>query len=114
MWLSTENIYWYRNHYLTSDEEAKTYLVSPLLMENLSGLPPALIITAEYDVLRDEGEAYANRLIKASIPVRYTNYKGMLHDFVSVPGLFDKAKEAVNEICTTLKCVFYKEKQLQL
>ena len=77
-----------------------------MLAEKLSGLPYTLIITAEYDVLRDEGESYANRLEEESVVVKYTNYKGMLHDFVTLPGIFNKAKEAINEICSTLRMVF--------
>ncbi len=106
LWLSTTNIHWYRDHYLKNNDQAKTYLASPLLAEKLSGLPFTLIITAEYDVLRDEGESYANRLEEASVVVKYTNYKGMLHDFVTLPGLFNKAKEAINEICSTLRMIF--------
>lgn len=106
LWLSTTNIHWFRNHYLENNEQAITYLASPLLAEKLSGLPPTLIITAEYDVLRDEGEAYANRLEAESVFIKYTNYNGMLHDFVILPGIFNKAKEAINEICSTLRINF--------
>lgn len=106
LWLSTANMIWYRNHYLQNQEQAKTVLVSPLLAEDLSGLPPALIITAEFDVLRDEGEAYANRLRAAEVPVQCTRYNGMLHDFVTLPGVFPRAKDAIDEICTSLHKTF--------
>ncbi len=106
LWLSTANMIWYRNHYLQNQEQAKTYLVSPLIAEDLSGLPPTLIITAEFDVLRDEGEAYANRLRAAGVPVQCTRYNGMLHDFVTLPGVFPRAKDAIDEICTTLQTAF--------
>ena len=106
LWLSTANIYWYRNHYLNNIEEAKSYMVSPMQAENLSGLPPAIIIAAEYDVLRDEAKLYAERLAATSVPVKYSEYKGMLHDFVTLPGLFDRATEAINEINETLKFYF--------
>lgn len=108
LWLSTKNINWYRSHYLESMEQAKDNFVSPLLAKNLGGLPPALIITAEFDVLRDEGEAYAARLKSAGIDVKLIRYSGMLHDFVTLPGLFDKAKEAIAEICESLQKAFYK------
>lgn len=108
LWLSTENIGWYRNHYLQNIEQAKSPMVSPLLAESLKGLPPALVLTAEFDVLRDEGKALADRLEQDGVQVIYTCYKGMLHDFVSVPGLFDKAKEAIDEICVSIKNAFNK------
>ncbi len=106
LWLSTQNIIWYRDHYLANKEQAKINLVSPMLAKNLSGLPPALIITAEFDVLRDEGEAFANRLKDEDINVQCSRYNGMLHDFVVLPGLFDKAKDAIEEICSSLRKVF--------
>lgn len=108
LWLSTANICWYRNHYLQSAGEASNELVSPLLAKNITGLPPTLIIAAEYDVLVDEGNAYAKCLIGEDVPVKYSLYYGMLHDFVVLPGLFDKAKDAINEICAELKSVFNK------
>ncbi len=108
LWLSAKSIDWYRSHYFENMEQAKGHFASPLLAENLKGLPPALIITAEFDVLRDEGEAYAVRLKDANINVKLSRYKGMLHDFVVLPGLFDKAKEAIAEICASLRTVFYK------
>jgi len=110
LWLSTANIYWYRNHYLEKPEQAQKYLASPFLAEKLYGLPFTFIITAEFDVLRDEGEVFALRLESESVPVKYKYYKGMLHDFVTLPGLFDVAKEAVSEICNTLKEIFVLEK----
>jgi acetyl esterase len=106
IWLSTQNVHWYRQHYLQNLEQAATPMVSPLLAEDLSGVPPALVITAEFDVLRDEGELYAKRLQEEGISVQYTRYQGMLHDFVILPGLFDRAKEAIDEICLALKNAF--------
>ncbi|MBI2419971.1 MAG: alpha/beta hydrolase [Ignavibacteriales bacterium] len=105
-WLPLVNINWYRNHYLENIGQAASHLVSPLLAEKLDGLPRALIITSEFDVLRDEGEKYANQLEAESVFVKYSNYKGVLHDFVVLPGKFERAKEAINEICSTLREVF--------
>lgn len=107
LWLSRSSINWYRNYYLNNKEQAFSFLASPLLSTNLSGLPSALIITAEFDVLRDEGEKYAGYLKANGIPVHYKCYNGVLHDFVLLPGVFDKARLAINEICTTLKKIFY-------
>ncbi len=103
LWLSTKNMRWYKNHYLQNDEQAKSYLVSPGLIEDVTGFPPALVLTAEFDVLHDEGEEYANRLKEAGIQVKYFCYEGMLHDFVILPGKFDRAKLAIKEICDSLK-----------
>lgn len=106
VWLSRASMEWYRKQYLQSEEQAKWYSVSPLLADDLSGLPPALIITAEFDVLRDEGEAYAQRLAQQGVSAQCTRYAGMLHDFVVLPGLFERAHNAINEICQTLQAAF--------
>jgi len=109
LWLSTKTMRWYKNHYLQNEEQAKSYLVSPGLIEDVKGFPPALVLTAEFDVLHDEGEEYANRLKEAGIQVKYNCYEGMLHDFVILPGKFDRAKLAINEICDSLKEAFRTE-----
>ena len=106
LWLSTEGIYWYRNQYLNIEEERFLPHVSPLLNNNLKGLPPALIITSEFEVLRHEGETYAERLKTEGIDVKCTRYEGTLHDFVTLPGLFSRANDAIKEICHNLREVF--------
>lgn len=81
-WLSTDAMKWFWNAYLPNEEERKKYTVSPLQasLEQLKGLPPALIITNEYDVLRDEGEAYAHKLMKAGVNVTAIRLLGTIHD----------------------------------
>lgn len=81
-WLSKEAMKWFWNAYLPNEEERKKYTVSPLQasIEQLKGLPPALIITNEYDVLRDEGEAYAHKLMEAGVNTVAIRLLGSIHD----------------------------------
>ncbi len=93
---------WFWQQYLESDEDGKNPYASPLLADNLRGLPPAHIVTAGHDVLRDEGEAYAARLIEAGVPTTQIQYEGMIHGFVNLAGLFDTSKQAARDIATVL------------
>lgn len=108
LWASKVSMLWSRDLYLQNPEQAFDPRVSPLLAKDLSGLVPTHIMTAEFDVLRDQGEAYAERLQEAGVPVTCTHHRGMLHDFVTVPGLFDQAWKAIDEICAALKTAFKK------
>jgi acetyl esterase len=76
---------------------------TPILAEDLSGLPPALVLTAEFDPLRDEGEAYGRRLQEAGVPTTITRYDGMIHGFASMPSLIDRARDAHAEISTAIR-----------
>lgn len=82
---------WFRDHYLSNAEEARDPHASPLLARDVSGLPTALILTAECDPLRDEGEAYAKRLEEAGVRVTCTRYTGMIHPFFSLSGVIPQA-----------------------
>ncbi|SRR5579875_113411 len=101
--LTAAGMRWFWGHYLNDEAEADNPYVSPLRAANLRGLPPALIITAEYDVLRDEGERYGQRLAEAGVPTRVTRYDGMHHGFFQMYGLVDKAKQALEEVAAWLK-----------
>ena len=83
-WLSREAMKWFWDSYAPQQSARKEPTASPLQasLDQLSGLPPALIITDENDVLRDEGEAYAHKLMAAGVPVTATRYLGTIHDFV--------------------------------
>ena len=82
------------------------YLVSPLYAPDLADLPPALVITADRDVLRDDGRAYAERLLAAGVPTRYSNYERMPHGFLSIPRLCPPASRALDEIARELSGTF--------
>ncbi|OCT15734.1 alpha/beta hydrolase [Paenibacillus pectinilyticus] len=80
--------------------------VSPLLAEDVSGLPATLVIEAEYDYLRLEGEAYARRLIRAGVPTKMIRYNGVDHAFMDKIGLYPQAEDCMNEIAKGLKALF--------
>ena len=100
--LTASEMAWFRDHYLARREDALSPQASPLLAKDLQGLPPALVITAECDPLRDEGEAYAKRLEEAGVPVRCTRYAGMVHPFFSLVGGVRQSKEAIAEVAAAV------------
>ena len=96
--LTRREMQWFWNHYVSTVEQMREPYASPLLAPSLSGLPPALILTAEYDPLCDEGEAYAAALERAGVPVTLRRYDGMIHSFVRRVDQFDAAHAAIQEI----------------
>ena len=94
---------WFCDQYLNCEEDRLNPLVSPLLTPDLSSLPPALVITAEFDALRDGGESYAKRLKKAGVSVKCTRYKGMIHGFMSMDGLLSQARTGIEEASAALR-----------
>ena len=105
--LARDGMKWFWDQYTTSESERAEITASPLraTTEQLTGLPPALIITAEADVLRDEGEAYAAKLRAAGVPVTATRYLGIIHDFVMVNSLHHThaAQAAIAQAVAALK-----------
>jgi acetyl esterase len=93
-----DDLAWYYRTYYGTDRNLENPDVSPLFARSLAGLPPALIITAECDTLRDEAKAYADRLRSAGVRVDYTCYPGMLHGFLQMGGLVGEAHAALDEI----------------
>src|SRR5438309_822181 len=87
--LTRESCRWFWANYLNSDEDGRNPYASPLQADDLAGLPPAFIVTCEYDPLRDEGEAYGERLRAAGVPARVSRYDGMIHGFLWMGGVLD-------------------------
>jgi acetyl esterase len=104
--LTAKAMRWFWGHYLGESSDGAHPYASPLRAPDLRRLPPALIQTAEYDPLRDEGEAYARRLQDAGVPVTLTRYDGMIHGFASLTATFPQAGTALAEIVTVLRAAF--------
>ncbi|MFC3960997.1 alpha/beta hydrolase [Nocardia jiangsuensis] len=109
--LARDGMKWFWDQYTPSAEDRAQITASPLRAstEQLAGLPPALVITAEADVLRDEGEAYAAKLRAAGVPVTAVRYGGIVHDFVMLNTLHDTeaAKAAVAQAVATLRAALH-------
>ena len=96
---------WFRDHYLADAATARDWRVSPLLTTDLGRLPPALVVTAEFDVLRSEGEAYAKRLADAGVPTELARYDGMIHGFASMAGALDVGRQVRSDMARWLRGV---------
>ena len=92
--LSAAAMRWFWAQYTGAAAEP---LVSPLLAGSLEGLPPAVVVTAGCDILRDEGEEYARRLAAAGVPVTLRRYEGMIHGFLAHAGVIDRARDAFGD-----------------
>ena len=104
--LTRDTMKWFWKHYLSDPAQGAHPHASPLRALDLSGLPPVLVITAEYDPLRDEGELYADKLRAAGVPTAMTRYDGVNHGFMFWVGVADKAGAAMNEACEWLRGAF--------
>jgi acetyl esterase len=91
-------IRWFKDHYLNAPEDAEDWRASPARVENLAGLPPAYVLTAGADPLRDEGEEFANRLKDAGVPMNYRTFPGQFHGFFTMGKLLPQANVAAREI----------------
>jgi acetyl esterase len=103
--LTREAMRWFWNHYLAREDDGGQLFASPLRAD-LRGLPPALVITAEYDPLRDEGEAFAAKLSQAGVTVTLTRYPGQVHGFFRLTPILDGARAAVDEVAGALRKTF--------
>lgn len=106
--LSKEKVEWYTGKYLSRNSDRYDILVSPLLNEDMKDLPPSCIATAEYDVLRDEGEEYAEKLYDSGVPVRCIRYGGLIHAFLNMDGVIDKVDYVFTDISNIIKDYFEK------
>jgi acetyl esterase len=92
--LTTAALHWFMDNYIPDSEDRKDPKASPMLRENLAGLPPALVISAEFDPLVDENEAYAKRLKEAGVSCDYVCFSGMIHPFFTLGGIVEDSAKA--------------------
>jgi acetyl esterase len=104
--LTRDAIDYFARHYLADRREGRQPHASPLLADSLEGLPPAFVLTAECDPLRDQGEAYAARLERAGVRVQLKRYDGMIHPFFSLGGIIDSGRAAVADAASALREAF--------
>lgn len=102
LFLEKKKMEWYTAHYLRSEDDGLNPLASPLL-GNVDGVCPALIFSAGFDPLRDEGRVYMEKLTKAGVPTHYKLYEGVVHPFVNVAGKVPIARKAFDEAVDLIK-----------
>lgn len=106
--LGMQDMEWFNSLYLNSPDDVSNPCVSPILNENLAGLPPALIITASHDPLCDEGADYAERLRAAGVEVEYYCFDGTIHGFMSFSGALDIGKKGLEMVAGCIRSVLRK------
>jgi len=92
--LTTAALHWFMDNYIPDREDRKNPMASPMLRPSLDGLAPALVISAEFDPLVDENEAYARRLSEAGVPTEYVCFPGMIHPFFTLGGVVEDSAKA--------------------
>ena len=103
--LSKADMYWFREQYLENQNTVKDPLISPLFSEDLSGQPPAVVVTAGFDVLRDEGDAYADLLKKFKVETYHHSFEGYIHGFVNME-MVSGVSEAIVKFCKDFKKIY--------
>ena len=104
--LTAAAMHWFWDRYAPTRDDRRHPYASPLLADDLSRLPPALVMTAEYDPLRDEGEDYARALAKAGVDARFVRYDGFIHGFFAHTRMIDATREAMSDACAALRVAF--------
>ena len=104
--LDARSMRWFRDHYLGGEADRLDWRAAPLRAADLSGLPPALVLTAQCDVLHDEGEAYARRLQSAGVEVDHRDCEGMIHGFFTMAPMVDGAVRAQALVCDAMTHAF--------
>ena len=104
--LTAEIMRWFFDCYFNNEAERATITAAPIRAKDLSGLPPALVMTASHDPLYDEGVAYAEKLRKVGVPTEYINYQGHIHGFWTATGRFDVAAKAHAAAVAALRRAF--------
>jgi len=97
---------WYYERYVGSSVHAANPYLAPLLADDLGDLPPATVLTAGFDPLRDEGQAYADALAEAGVPVEHRHHEGQIHGFVSLTEFMDAADAALDDLAADLRAAF--------
>ncbi|MCH2170369.1 alpha/beta hydrolase [Myxococcota bacterium] len=105
-YLTRQAMVWFDDHYAPEPEQRANPYAAPLRASDLRGLPPALVITAEFDPLCDEGDEYARALESAGVPTTWTCYGGVFHGFFSMVGMVAKADEAQDQVAAALRGAF--------
>jgi acetyl esterase len=104
--LTEQDMRFFISCYVQGDDDPADPRISPLRNKDLRGAPPALVLTAGYDPLRDEGEAYARSLEAAGVPVVRRRYDGMFHGFFGLVAALDDARDALELVGTELRRAF--------
>src|SRR5213594_3317229 len=104
--LTAKMMHWFWDHYCGKNPDLSDPYLCPLRAKDLKRLPPALVVTAEFDPLRDEGEAYAARLREAGVPVTSKRYPGMIHGFFGMGAVLTQARAATKEAAEALRAAF--------
>lgn len=104
--LETTTLHWMRKQYLSKPEEEKNPTANPQLQTDFTGLPPALVVTAEYDPIHDDAKLYYEKLVQAGVPAQYAEFGGILHDFCALPSHYDAALLAFEISAAALRKAF--------
>ena len=103
--LTKESMYWFRDQYLEDQDSVKDPLISPLFSKDLSGQPPAVVITAGFDVLRDEGDAYADLLKSFEVETYHHTFDGYIHGFVNMD-MVSGVNQSIMKFCEDFKKIY--------